>query len=130
MMFLKQDTFNYDKQSVVLNELSGLQRVEYLTFIRERTAVFDEQSAEMVEGERQIAFLEMGMDINAWLVSRSLWSAGQTQDVQVLYDTVRKTWSYDALGLAAERILALSGLVPAKEEAAGRDDGALTPEKS
>ncbi|WP_280177219.1 phage minor tail protein domain-containing protein, partial [Escherichia coli] len=26
-MFLKQDTFNYGNQSVVLNELSGLQRV-------------------------------------------------------------------------------------------------------
>ncbi|ENA3708012.1 phage minor tail protein G, partial [Escherichia coli] len=24
-MFLKQDTFNYEKQSVVLSELSGLQ---------------------------------------------------------------------------------------------------------
>ncbi|EKY6649102.1 phage minor tail protein G, partial [Escherichia coli] len=31
-MFLKQDTFNYGNQSVVLNELSGLQRVEYLAY--------------------------------------------------------------------------------------------------
>ncbi|EKM2859325.1 phage minor tail protein G, partial [Escherichia coli] len=29
-MFLKQDTFNYGDQSVVMTELSGLQRVEYL----------------------------------------------------------------------------------------------------
>ncbi|HFU2137149.1 TPA: phage minor tail protein G, partial [Escherichia coli] len=29
-MFLKQSTFNYEKQSVVLSELSGLQRIEYL----------------------------------------------------------------------------------------------------
>ncbi len=27
-MFLKQDTFNYGDQSVVMTELSGLQRVE------------------------------------------------------------------------------------------------------
>ncbi|HAX4317699.1 MULTISPECIES: phage minor tail protein domain-containing protein, partial [Enterobacteriaceae] len=27
-MFLKQGTFNYEKQSVVLSELSGLQRIE------------------------------------------------------------------------------------------------------
>ncbi|EFD6887918.1 phage minor tail protein G, partial [Escherichia coli] len=26
-MFLKQGTFNYEKQSVVLSELSGLQRI-------------------------------------------------------------------------------------------------------
>ncbi|MCD6741606.1 phage minor tail protein G, partial [Escherichia coli] len=28
-MFLKQGSFNYEKQSVVLSELSGLQRIEY-----------------------------------------------------------------------------------------------------
>ncbi len=41
MMFLKQDTFNYEKQSVVLSELSGLQRIEYLAFVQQRTAKFD-----------------------------------------------------------------------------------------
>ena len=40
-MFLKQDTFNYGNQSVVLTELSGLQRVEYLAFVQKRTAEFD-----------------------------------------------------------------------------------------
>lgn len=41
MMFLKQGTFNYEKQSVVLSELSGLQRIEYLAFVQQRTAKFD-----------------------------------------------------------------------------------------
>lgn len=68
-MFLKQDTFNYEKQSVVLSELSGLQRIEYLTFVQQRTAKFDAGEGELPEAERQIAFLRMGMDINAWLVS-------------------------------------------------------------
>ncbi|HAY0219009.1 TPA: phage minor tail protein G [Escherichia coli] len=128
-MFLKQDTFNYAEQTVVLSELSALQRVEYLAYVRERTAQFDEQSAGMAEGARQIAFLEMGMDINAWLVSRSLWNADQSQDVAVLFPSVRVTWSYDALGLAAECILALSRmtLTAATEEDATE---ALTPEKS
>ncbi|EHQ9038676.1 phage minor tail protein G, partial [Escherichia coli] len=40
-MFLKQDTFNYGDQSVVMTELSGLQRVEYLSFVQKRTAEFD-----------------------------------------------------------------------------------------
>ncbi|HCP8287344.1 TPA: phage minor tail protein L [Escherichia coli] len=75
MMFLKQDTFNYEKQSVVLSELSGLQRIEYLTFVQQRTAKFDAGEGELPEAEQQIAFLRMGMDINAWLVSRSLWNA-------------------------------------------------------
>ncbi|MBB9726207.1 phage minor tail protein G, partial [Escherichia coli] len=71
-MFLKQDTFNYGEQSVVLTELSGLQRVEYLAFVQQRTAKFDAQDGELPEAERQIAFLRMGMDLNVWLVSRSL----------------------------------------------------------
>lgn len=68
-MFLKQGTFNYEKQSVVLSELSGLQRIEYLAFVQQRTAKFDAEEGELPEAERQIAFLRMGMDINAWLVS-------------------------------------------------------------
>lgn len=59
-MFLKQGTFNYEKQSVVLSELSGLQRIEYLAFVQQRTAKFDAGEGELPEAERQIAFLRMG----------------------------------------------------------------------
>ncbi len=59
-MFLKQGTFNYEKQSVVLSELSGLQRIEYLAFLQQRTAKFDAEEGELPEAERQIAFLRMG----------------------------------------------------------------------
>lgn len=128
-MFLKQDTFNYEKQSVVLSELSGLQRIEYLTFVQQRTAKFDVQEGELPEAERQIAFLRMGMDINAWLVSRSLWNAEQSQDVETLCASIMTTWSYDALGAGAERVLSLSGM--GTIENAGDDEHeALTPEKS
>ena len=128
-MFLKQDTFNYGKQSVVLSELSGLQRVEYLAFVQQRTAEFDALEEGLVEAERQIAFLRMGMDINAWLVSRSLWNADQSQDVEALYPAVRMTWSYQALGMGAGMVLSLSGMDVIKD--AGDDDReALSPEKS
>lgn len=129
-MFLKQDTFNYGEQSVVLTELSGLQRVEYLAFVRERTAEFDAREGEVPEAERQIAFLRMGMDLNVWLVSRSLWNADQTQDVEAQSEIVKKTWSYDALGQAAERILSLSGMAPAEVHDNSDTQAALTPEKS
>ncbi|ENE1905105.1 phage minor tail protein G [Escherichia coli] len=110
-MFLKQGTFNYEKQSVVLSELSGLQRIEYLAFVQQRTAKFDAGEGELPEAERQIAFLRMGMDINAWLVSRSLWNADQSKDVETLCASVITTWSYDALGAGAEMVLSLSGFV-------------------
>ncbi|ELR0534544.1 phage minor tail protein G [Escherichia coli] len=129
-MFLKQDTFNYGEQSVVLTELSGLQRVEYLAFVQQRTAKFDAQDGELPEAERQIAFLRMGMDLNVWLVSRSLWNADQAQDVEAQSEIVKKTWSYDALGQAAERILSLSGMAPAEVHDDSDTQAALTPEKS
>ncbi|HGY2495601.1 TPA: phage minor tail protein G [Escherichia coli] len=124
-MFLKQDTFNYEKQSVVLSELSGLQRIEYLTFVQQRTAKFDAGEGELPEAERQIAFLRMGMDINAWLVSRSLWNA----DLETLCASVITTWSYDALGAGAEMVLSLSGM-GAIENAGDLEHEVLTPEKS
>lgn len=135
MMFLKQDTFNYEKQSVVLSELSGLQRIEYLAFVQQRTAKFDAGEGELPEAERQIAFLRMGMDINAWLVSRSLWNADQSKDVETLCASVITTWSYDALGAGAgagagaEMVLSLSGM-GAIDNAGDDEHEALTPEKS
>lgn len=68
---LKNLTLNISQ----LAALSGLQRIEYLAFVQQRTAKFDAEEGELPEAERQIAFLRMGMDINAWLVSRSLWNA-------------------------------------------------------
>lgn len=128
-MFLKQGTFNYEKQSVVLSELSGLQRIEYLAFVQQRTAKFDAGEGELPEAERQIAFLRMGMDINAWLVSRSLWNADQSKDVETLCASVITTWSYDALGAGAEMVLSLSGM-GAIDNAGDDEHEALTPEKS
>ncbi|MGT5133432.1 phage tail assembly chaperone G, partial [Escherichia coli] len=77
----------------------------------------------------QIAFLRMGMDINAWLVSRSLWNAEQSQDVETLYASVITTWSYDALGAGAEMVLSLSGM-GAIDNAGDLEHEVLTPEKS
>lgn len=112
-----------------LRRLSGLQRIEYLAFVQQRTAKFDAEEGELPEAERQIAFLRMGMDINAWLVSRSLWNAEQSQDVETLCASVITTWSYDALGAGAEMVLSLSGM-GAIENAGDLEHEVLTPEKS
>ncbi|GDB46393.1 phage minor tail protein [Escherichia coli] len=50
------------------------------------------------------------MDINAWLVSRSLWNADQSKDVETLCASVITTWSYDALGAGAEMVLSRYGM--------------------
>ncbi|HFJ4245180.1 TPA: phage minor tail protein G [Salmonella enterica] len=119
-MFLNTDTFNYGGHSIVLSELSALQRVDYLKFIQQRTADYDAQPETLTEAERQTEFMQMGVDINAWLVSRAL------------YESVRLEWSYEALGRGADMVLSLSGMrLPAsQEDDSGSEKDTTTPEKS
>lgn len=130
-MFLKTDTFTYGGHSAVLNELSALQRVNYLMFIQQRTAKYDALPDTLTEQERQAAFMQMGVDINAWLVSRSLCESKKEDDARLLYDAVRMQWSFDALGLGADRVLTLSGMVvPVEDDTDDNpDQELLTPEK-
>ncbi|EGF1626185.1 phage minor tail protein G [Escherichia coli] len=128
-MFLKQDTFNYGDQSVVMTELSGLQRVEYLAFVQKRTTEFDTLDDAMPVAERQIEFLRMGMDINAWLVSRSVWNTDPSQDVDALNETIKNTWSYDALGDGGSLVLSLSGMPVSAGDNQNGGQAPLTPEK-
>lgn len=110
-MFLKKDTLTYGDCSVTLYELSGLQRIEYLEYIQQRTAHYDEAIAAGDDAVNHVAFVQLGVDINAWLVSRSLWNGDQTQDQVQLSATVAATWSYEALGRGADIVLSLSGMV-------------------
>ncbi|ECC9704852.1 TPA: phage minor tail protein G [Salmonella enterica subsp. salamae serovar 21:z10:[z6]] len=130
-MFLKADTFTYGGHSAVLSELSALQRVNYLMFIQQRTAEYDALPDTLTEQERQAAFMQMGVDINAWLVSRSLCESKKEDDARLLYDAVRLQWSFDALGLGADRVLTLSGMVvPVEDDTDDNpDQELLTPEK-
>lgn len=130
-MFLKTDTFTYGDHSAVLSELSALQRVGYLMFIQSRTAEYDALPDTLSEQERQAAFMQMGVDINAWLVSRSLCESKREEDARPLYDAVRVQWSFDALGLGADRVLTLSSMVvPVTDDTDDNpDQEALTPEK-
>lgn len=130
-MFLKTDTFTYGGHSAVLSEQSALQRVNYLMFIQQRTAEYDALPDILTEQERQAAFMQMGVDINAWLVSRSLCESKKEDDARLLYDAVRVQWSFDALGLGADRVLTLSGMVvPVEDDTDDNpDQELLTPQK-
>ncbi|MCH5496475.1 phage minor tail protein G, partial [Salmonella enterica subsp. diarizonae serovar 16:z10:e,n,x,z15] len=94
-MFLKKDTFNYGEASVEMYELSGLQRVEYLEYIQQRTAQYERETEKSTEEESRVAFLRMGIDINAWLVSRSLRNGAQAQDAVITSDNIASLWSYE-----------------------------------
>lgn len=128
-MFLKKDTLTYGDASVELYELSGLQRIEYLEYIQQRTAQYDRETEESTEEERRVAFLRMGVDINAWLVSRSLQNGDQTRDTGKTSDNIAALWSYEALGNGADMVLSLSGMTPPDSDS---EEGveADSPEKS
>ncbi|ELY4474943.1 phage minor tail protein G [Salmonella enterica] len=132
-MFLKKDTLTYGDTSTDLYELSGLQRVEYLEFIQKRTAEYDADMNGATETDKRVAYMQMAMEINAWLVSRSLFNGGTAQEVDALYQSIQTTWSYEALDSGAEMVLALSGL-SADEKDSASDSGAkaedMMPEKS
>ncbi|EDO5624134.1 TPA: phage minor tail protein G [Salmonella enterica subsp. enterica serovar Grumpensis] len=129
-MFLKKDTLTYGDASVDLYELSGLQRVEYLEYIQQRTAQHDRETEESTEEERRVAFLRMGIDINAWLVSRSLQNGDQTRDTGKTSDNIAALWSYEALGKGADMVLSLSGMTPPDSDSEEESVEADSPEKS
>ncbi|HIB1682359.1 TPA: phage tail assembly chaperone G [Salmonella enterica subsp. enterica serovar Muenchen] len=131
-MFLKKDTLTYGDASVELYELSGLQRIEYLEYIQQRTAQYDRETKESAatEEERRVAFLRMGVDINAWLVSRSLQNGDQTQDAGRNSDNIAALWSYEALGKGADMVLSLSGMTPPDSDSEEENAEADSPEKS
>ncbi|EGV2901708.1 phage minor tail protein G [Salmonella enterica] len=129
-MFLKKDTLTYGDASVELYELSGLQRVEYLEYIQQRTAQYDREEEESTEEERRVTFLRMGVDINAWLVSRSLQNGDQTRDTGKTSDNIAALWSYEALGKGADMVLSLSGMTPPDSDSEEEGAEANSPEKS
>ncbi|ECK9010652.1 phage minor tail protein G [Salmonella enterica subsp. enterica] len=129
-MFLKKDTLTYGDASVELYELSGLQRVEYLEYIQQRTAQYDQETEKSTEEERRVAFLRMGVDINAWLVSRSLQHGGQTQDAGSIHSDIASLWSYEALGQGADMVLSLSGMAVSESDRNTDPAEADSPEKS
>lgn len=132
-MFLKKDTLNYGADSAVLYELSGLQRVEYLEFLQKRTAKYDADMDGATETDKRVAYMQMAMEINAWLISRSLFNGDTTQAVDALYQSVQTQWSYEALDSGAEMVLVLSGLSADAEDNAsdpGEKPENMTPEKS
>ncbi|EAM5847037.1 phage minor tail protein G [Salmonella enterica] len=132
-MFLKKDTLSYGDDSAVLYELSGLQRVEYLAFLQKRTAKYDADMDGATEADKRVAYMQMALEINAWLISRSLFNGDTSQEVDALYQSVQAQWSYESLDSGAEMVLALSGLsVGEKDNDSDSGDpvGDATPEKS
>ncbi|MEM8282938.1 phage minor tail protein G, partial [Morganella morganii] len=82
MNFLKQKEFTYNGESLMLSELSALQRVEYFDHLVTQTE--KEAPAEDAQSlKRTAVYVRMNIESNAFLVARSLFNVGNTPGKQV-----------------------------------------------
>uniref|UniRef100_UPI003FA57529 phage tail assembly chaperone G n=1 Tax=Hafnia sp. TaxID=1873498 RepID=UPI003FA57529 len=134
IMFLKKEVFNYNGEEVELSELSALQRIDYLSFVTQKTEAFDSEFKDAETQEYAGAFMRLNIEINAWLVSRSLFHLDQSKDENTLYQQVLSGWSYAAISFGSDKVLELSGMnIPlgnnAESETSEEQTEALSPEK-
>ncbi|MFS7161877.1 phage tail assembly chaperone G [Serratia proteamaculans] len=127
---LKKDTFDYADQKVEVSEISGLQRIDYLSFIKKSADEFDALPEETSDSDRNIAFTTMQLRINAWLVAASLYHSDKKQDVETLRQAVLEDWSGAAIAGCSQKVLVLSDMMPAEVEPSDTDEHVLPePEK-
>lgn len=133
---LNKDTFEYADQKVEISELSGLQRIDYLSFIKRSADEYDALPEDTSDSDRNIAFTTMQLRINAWLVAASLLHSDKKQKVETLHQAVLEDWSGAAIAGCSQKVLVLSDMIPAQAEPSDVDEHAppapekdLTPEK-
>lgn len=115
---LKKDTFEYADQKIDISELSGLQRIDYLAFIKKEADQFDAMPDDTSDSDKNIAFTTMRLRINAWVIARSMWNIDKKQDVENLHQNILVDWSGAAIAGCSHKILTLSDMIPTENEPA------------
>ncbi|NWC65152.1 phage tail assembly chaperone G [Cedecea sp. P7760] len=127
MSFLKKENLSIGGESVLLFELSALQRAEYFEYLASLEADIPEDASEMKMGALAV---KKNVQSNAWLVSRSLWHSSPDRDEEELHREVMRTWPSEALNMAVEKVLELSDLMPKPPAEAEFDNTALGDESA
>lgn len=123
-MFLKQEEFTFNGQSLVIHELSALQRIELLEYLaREEKAqqpLSDDEPEEM-QSARLVSF---SIRAGARVVAMSLWQGSdKTTSVDQQQQQVLENWPVEAIGKADIRIKLLSGMIrPATDDEGKQPD--------
>lgn len=108
-MFLRKENLPIRGESIVLSELSALQRLEYFEYLSSLEASLPEDAFGL---KQQALQMKINLNVNAWLISRSLWHETPDQDVDEIQQKVVRTWPSEAMNLAVEKILTLSDMLP------------------
>lgn len=119
-MFLKKDSLPLGGESVVLHELSALQRVEYFEYLASLEAAISESKNDALSTAR---IMKTNVQVNAWLVSRSLWHNTQERNEDDIQQEVMRSWSSEALNAAVDMVQNLSDMKPKEPDSTtGEDD--------
>lgn len=142
MDMLKKGDFTYRDITVMLSELSALQRIDYLDFLAKSEKGLPSLDDSLSESEITRLLLRLDIETGALLVGMSLWHQNRKGPTpQELAATVIEEWPPEAIREAELMIKQLSNMLPPEvtepeeteqqEEAGenGRDDEPLTAEK-
>ncbi|HHK8905464.1 TPA: phage minor tail protein G [Escherichia coli] len=110
-MFLKTESFEHNGVTVTLSELSALQRIEHLAWLKEQ-----EKKAES-SGNLQVSVEEL-IRGGAFLVAMSLWHnhpqktklPSMNEAITQIEQEVLTTWPTEAIAQAENVVLRLSGM--------------------
>lgn len=128
-MYLKTEPFGPNQ--VVLSELSGLQRIEYLEAIVEHMSALENIPDTLPETKKMAIFGSLTIKLHAWLVSRSLWQRDRERTLDDLFNQVLNDWPPRLINEAALLVQQLSGIAPeSASEASAGDSTSSTPGKS
>lgn len=110
-MFLKSELLESNGSSVTLFQLSALQRIEHLEYLKQLEAV--------EEGDFQAA-ITLTVKSGAYLVAMSLWhghplkgSLGENaaEEVAKIQDEVMQSWPTELIAEAEYKVKILSGMI-------------------
>lgn len=121
-MFLKTEKFEWNGTSVTLHELSALQRIEHLEYLKKIESI--------KEGDFQTA---MSVTINtaAFIIAMSLWHEHKlkgsvpgnvSEEIAAIQNEVIATWPTDAIATADYKIKLLSGMIIPAEDSNDQPD--------
>ncbi|MCS3433703.1 phage tail assembly chaperone G [Klebsiella sp. BIGb0407] len=112
-MFLKKEELPILDSSVVLYELSALQRLEYFEYLADLEA---SPPKDLTGIKLQTWQMKLNLNVNVWLVAHSISNSKPESKVDDLKREVSQTWSSEAINQAVEKILILSDMVPKNPE--------------
>ncbi|HCM1954413.1 TPA: phage minor tail protein G [Salmonella enterica subsp. salamae serovar 9,46:z4,z24:z39:z42] len=111
-MFLKKEPFEYNGETVTLSELSALQRMNHLAYLKKK----EEEDADADDGQQAIeGIVRMG----AMLVAMSLWHShaakgslsDMDEETKKIEEEVITSWPIEAISMAEKKVLQLSGMI-------------------